>query len=516
MKKVLVSALLMALVSTLAFASGNKEETAAPAGPVELSVWAVEAAAVPVEPEALANWAAVEEATGTNLDWSLINTDVKDEQFNLVLASGDMPDIMAYYEGKKGHTSINKFGSEGAFLPLEDLIEANAPNLKAALLDDEKVRGSLTAADGHIYFVPMMAALNAARGWYIRYDWLEKLGLEVPTTTEELYNVLVAFRDGDPNGNGEKDEIPMVFRRRGDDAFYNMGALAYAFDADMSWVIRNGKVVFGPSEPQYSDYLDYIARLYGEKLIDQEVLTRQGNARNDLFGKNLAGSIHDWFASTAGLNDKLPAEFPGFNLRHMAPPMGSIDKPFTRIQMSKVRGDGGWSISHTNPDPVATIKMMDFLYSDEGRLLMNFGVEGDTYTIQGGKPVYTDKITANPGGLGFHESLVTNGMQWKIGMPQDLEYEKQFANAIATAARIDYMDNYIIDEFPTLSFTEDEQLILNDNFSQMRTYVLETTARAMVGAIPSSEFTSAMSELDNMGLAKVTAIYQAAYDRKMK
>ncbi|RKX89115.1 MAG: hypothetical protein DRZ90_17440, partial [Spirochaetes bacterium] len=161
-------------------------------------------------------------------------------------------------------------------------------------------------------------------------------------------------------------------------------------------------------------------------------------------------------------------------------------------------------------------RMMDFIYSDEGRMLMNFGVEGDTYTLKGGKPVYTDKITANPEGLGFHESLVTNGMQWKIGMQQDLEYEKQFANAIATAARIDYMDNYIVEEFPVLSFTEDEQVVINDKFSQMRSYVLETTARAMVGAIPTSEFESSMSELDKMGLADVTAIYQAAYNRKMK
>lgn len=516
MKKAFVSVLLIVLTSTLAFASGDQESAAAASGPVSLDVWAVEAAAIPVDAEALANWKAVEDATGTDITWNLVNTDVKDEQFNLMLASGDLADVVAYYEGKKGFTSINKFGSEGAFLPLEDLIAENAPNLKAAILDDPKVREGLMASDGNIYFVPMMAALNAARGWYIRYDWLDAVGMDVPTTTDELFDVLVAFRDEDPNGNGEKDEVPLVFRRRGDDAFYNLGALAYAFDADMSWVVRGDTVSFGPAEDQYVDYLEYIAKLYDEKLIDQEILTRQGNARDDLFGKDVAGAIHDWFASTAGLNDKLPPEIPGFELRHMAPPLGTVDEPFTRIQMSTIRGDGGWAVSYSNPDPVATIKMMDFLFSEEGQMLVNFGVEGDTYTMQGGEPVYTDKITANPAGLGFHEALVTNGMQWKIGMQQDLAYEKQFANAIATAARIDYMDNFIVEEFPLLSFTEDEQVVIDDKFSQMRTYVLETTARAMVGAISVSEFSSAMAELENMGLADVTAIYQAAYDRKMK
>lgn len=513
MKKMLLIPLFMILTIGFVSAAGGQEESEASGGAVTLEVWAAKAAELQVDTESLANWKAVEEATGVKLDWDLISTEVKDEQFNLVMTSGDLPDIMAYYEGKKGFTSVNKFGIEGAFLPLEDLIRENAPHLKAALLDDPKVKEAITAADGNIYYIPMLSALNAARGWYIRYDWLEAVGKDVPTTTEELYDVLVAFKNEDPNGNGEADEIPMVFRRRGDDAFYNLGALAYAFDSDPGWIVRNGKVVYGPSESQYLDYLNYIAKLYAEGLIDQEMLTRAGNPRNDLFGKDMAGTIHDWFASTASLNDTLAPEIEGFNLRHMAPPVGTAKEPFTRIQMSKVRGDGGWAISYSNANPVATIKMMDYLFSPEGSKLMNFGVEGDTYVMDGNVPTFTSKITANPNN-GFHESLVTYGMQWKIGLQQDIEYEKQFANAIATEARIDYMDNYIVDEFPLLSFTEDEQMVIDDKFSQIKLYTAEMTARALVGAISPSEFKKTFDELNKMGLKDVTAIYQAAYDRK--
>ncbi|MBI9102760.1 MAG: extracellular solute-binding protein [Spirochaetales bacterium] len=512
-RAVLVSGLLILMIG-FCFAGGGQEEAPASDGPVNLNVWAVEAAEVTLDVENMANWKAVEEANGVNLNWEIISTTVKDEQFNLMLASGDLPDLIAYYEGKKGYSSINKFGSEGAFLPVEDLVAEYAPHLKARILDDPKVRDVLTAADGHIYYIPMMSALNAARGWFIRYDWLDKVGMDVPTTTDELYDVLVAFRDRDPNGNGEKDEIPMVFRGRGDDSFYNLGALAYAFDADMGWVVRNGKVVYGPSEPQYKDFMAYIGKLYGEKLIDQELLTRSGNARDDLFGRNVSGAIHDWFASTASLNDKLAGEYPGFNLRHFAPPLGTVDKPFTRIQMSTVRGDGGWTLSHTNPDPVATIKMIDFLFSPEGNLLMNFGVEGNTYTMQNGKPVYTAEITKNPEGLGFHEALVTNGLQWKVGFAQDIAYEQQFANEIATEARIDYMDNYIVEEFPVLSFTEEEQIVINDKFSQIRSYMLEMTALSMIGGLKADGYDDAIAEFKRLGLDDVTSIYQAAYDRK--
>ena len=516
MQRIIAIFIATVVVSGLLFAGGQEENAAMTERPT-LSVWAVTAAEIPIDTENLQNWQAIEDAVGVDLDWEIVSAQAKDQNFNLLMASGDLPDIVAYYDGSGGRTSIDRFGSEGAFLPLQDMIMAGAPNLEARLITDRKVAEQITAQDGNIYQVPMMAAINAARGWFIRQDWLDKLGLEKPTTTDELFDVLVAFRDGDPNGNGEKDEIPLVFRRRGDDAFYNIMAFAYAFDADMDWVVRGDKVVFGPSEDAYRDYLAYIQKLYGAKLIDQEVLTRQGNPRTELFTANRGGALHDWFASTAGLNDTLPAKIAGFELTHFAPPVGTADKPYTRIQMSTVRADGGWSISATNPYPEKTIELFDYVYSDKGIDLTNFGIEGVTYKREtNGFPRYTSLITDNPDGLSLHEALVSNGMQWKIGMVQDIDYENQFANKTAFEARKDYMDNYIVPEFPTLSFTPQEQDIVTDKFSQIRSYVLEMTARFMVGKRDVSTFASFQKELNDLGLDEVTKIYQAAYDRKYK
>lgn len=511
--------ILAAALAAGAFAEGGKEQAPkASGGKVPLSVWTVIAAEIPLTPESIDAWNVIEAKTGTDLSWKFVSSlsEVKDQQFNLMMASGDIADIVAYYEGSGGHTAIEKLGSEGAFVPLEDLIAKHAPNLKKVILDDPAVRAAVTAPDGHIYYVPMLSALNAARGWFIRKDWLDKLGLVAPKTTEELYKVLVAFRDRDPNGNGRKDEIPMLARRRGDDWLYNLSALSYAFDAETDWVLRNGKIVYGPSERQYKDFLAYIARLYGEKLIDPEILTRKGNPRDELLAQNIAGSLHDWFASTADLNTKLSPSIPGFNLRHFAPPVGTAKKPYTRIQQSKVRADGGWSISVRNKYPVETIKMMDFVYSPEGVLLTNFGVEGKTYRMADGKPVYTEAITKNPAGLGMHESLVTNGAQWKIGMIQSIDYEKQFANAVATEARLDYMNNYIVEEFPLLSFTPEEAEVVKDKYTQIKALASEMSARIMVGAVQVADFDVTVAEMRKVGLEELTRIYQAAYDRKMK
>ncbi|MCG8480767.1 MAG: extracellular solute-binding protein [Spirochaetales bacterium] len=512
MKRRVACALLAALTGC-AFA-GGQGEAAGTDGPPQMSVWSVLAAELPIDPDSSLVWSEVEERVGIDLEWDMISTEIKDEQFSLIMASGDLPDIISYYEGRGGYAAINRFGEEGAFLPLQDLIEEHAPNLERILLDDPEIRRTITAQDGNIYYVPMIAAINAARGWFIRYDWLESLGLDAPTTTDELYDVLVAFRDDDPNGNGEQDEVPLIFRRRGDDAFYNIRALAYAFDADMDWVVRDGRVVFGPSEPQYGDYLAYIQRLYGEGLIDREVLTRTGNPRTELFSDDRAGAIHDWFASTANLNDTLGGEIDGFELRHFSPPVGTVDEPYTRIQMSTVRNDGAWAISATNPDPVAAIRFFDFIYSDEGTRLMNFGVAGVHHELEGGVPTYTELITDNPDGMGMHESLVTGGMQWKIGMRQHIDYERQFANAVAFEARQDYMDNYIVEEFPVLNFTAEDRDTITDIQSQIRSYVLENTSRMMVGARSVDELPRFVEELEELGLSRLTAIYQAAYDRR--
>ena len=516
MKKTFLVLFLLLISVGMVFAGGAQETKDDSDAILELDVFAIQAANLPIDMDTNPVWTVIQEKTGTDLNVRLINADqnVKEAQFNLMMASGDIADIVGYYDGSGGFESVDRFGTEGAFLPLQDLIAENAPNLKKVLLDDPLIREQIVASDGNIYRVPMIAAINAARGWFIRYDWLEAVGKDVPTTTEELYDVLKAFKEGDPNGNGQKDEIPMVARRRGDDAFYNIGALAYAFDADPDWVLRNGKTVYGPSEDAYVDYVAYVARLFKDGLIDEELFTRQGNPRNEMFGRDMTGCIHDWFASTASLNDSLAESIPGFDLRHIAPPLGTAKKPYTRIQMSTVRADGGWSIAATNPDPVKTIKLMDFLYSEEGQMLTNFGIEGVHYNMVNGKPVYTDLITNNPDGLIMHEALVTIGAQWKIGMIQNIEYEAQFANEIAFEARKDYQENFIIDAFPNLSFTVEESDVLKDKFSQIKTYVAESTAVAVVGGMTMAEFEDAMEELDNMGLKEVTAIYQAAYDRK--
>ena len=142
-----------------------------------------------------------------------------DEKYSVVIGSRNLPDMM-----RTKLINAKRFGAEGAFLPLEKLIDQNTKVLKTLLTKD--IRKDLAAADGHIYCIPTLQELRLSVGWVVRGDWLQKLGLQEPQTLDEFYNMLVAFRDKDPDGNGVKDTIPLTVRNGVRPLFQNV-ALAF-------------------------------------------------------------------------------------------------------------------------------------------------------------------------------------------------------------------------------------------------------------------------------------------------
>ena len=127
------------------------------------------------------------------------------EEFQLQATEKFPADI---YGGASLKDPIFTYALQGAFIPMNDLIEAYAPNIKKYLEENPEIRKALTAPDGNIYMLNYVPDGEAGRAYFLRGDWLKALNLEVPTTFEELEEVLYAFRDGDPNGNGLKDEVP--------------------------------------------------------------------------------------------------------------------------------------------------------------------------------------------------------------------------------------------------------------------------------------------------------------------
>lgn len=225
-----------------------------------------------MDPENMALVKKMEAETNVHVEWMMYPYEAAMEKIRLLLNSDNYPDAIAGWT--IGGSDIVNYGQkEGIFIPLEDMIAKYAPNVEA-VLNIGNTRRSMTLPNGHIYSPPYLEVEpQLCFGPWINQNWLTKLGLDMPKTTDELYDVLVAFRDRDPNGNGEKDEIPLSARADDFDQFAYWFSL---FGPPASLSSINGELVYGPSEDSYKVGIQYFAKLYREGLLDQEVFTQDG------------------------------------------------------------------------------------------------------------------------------------------------------------------------------------------------------------------------------------------------
>lgn len=430
-------------------------------------------------------------------------TDPK-ELFNLMMASGEVSDIVS-----TDQSNFNKYGAEGAFIPLNDLLKKHAPNITKFFEQRPDVRKFATSADGNIYFIPKIPDGEPARGWFIRQDWLNKLGLAAPKTVDEYYLALKAFREKDPNGNGKQDEIPYFTRDAS--KIYDLLTL---WDTDKNYLLRGDKISYGPFEPEYKLGMINLAKWYKEGLIDKEAFTRGGKAREILLGNNTGGSTHDWFASTASYNDTLKDKVPGLNIVPIAPPKSAKGK-IAEYSARETIASLGWGIAKSNKYPVETIKYFDFWFGEAGKRLANYGIEGRTYTMVNGKPTFTKEIL-DTGTVNV--KLNEMGSNVNIGYPQDFAYEEQWLTPLAAQGMKDYIGNkYIIPQVPMLTYTLDEQKRLKELEGPINTFVEETSQKWILGGESvENTYDKYVEKLKSLKIEEVLKIKNDAYQRYLK
>ncbi|OAS87833.1 MULTISPECIES: extracellular solute-binding protein [Metabacillus] len=422
------------------------------------------------------------------------------EAFNLMIASGEIPDLV---HGTKA--DLTKYGKEGAFLPLDDLIEKHAPNIKKYLDEMEGLKEFATASDGNLYFIPFIADGKAQKGWFVRQDWLDKLGLKTPQTTEEAYEVLKAFKEKDPNGNGKQDEIPYFSRIP-----ESLGDLTILWGAHNDLYLDGDKIQYGPYEEKYSTALSGLANWYEEKLIDPEIFTRGAKARDILLGNNQGGMTHDWFGSTAGYNDLLKDQVEEFKFETFAPPQNTEGEKVEPTVRDPYGDKAGIAIGYSTEDPVKAIKYLDFFYTEEGRRLMNYGVEGETYDLIDGKPVFKDEILSSPD---VPTTLHEHGSQTLFSYHQDFEYEKQWLNPIALKGIEEYTaNNYFAEPLPPFTFTEEEEKKIIEIAADLKTYRDEMMQKWVMGA-EEIDYEKFKNQLKNLGVEEYIELHQKAYNR---
>ncbi|MDF2922165.1 MAG: transporter substrate-binding protein [Paenibacillaceae bacterium] len=322
--------------------------------------------------------------TNTDLNITFLPHGEYATNLQLKFAAGDIPDL--YHS--PGLTD-DPLVANGQALALDDLIEKFGPNLKKVITEDAWESARM---NGKIIAIPRPAVPANYRLLYIRKDWLDKLNLQVPTTSDELLDVLRAFRDGDPNGNGEKDEIPFSMREKlswADNIFGMWGLNTNAH------ILHEGELIPAEAHPNMQQALAYLNQLYKEKLLDQDFLTNTAATWNQKITSDLVGVWNHNTDLLGKWNNDLRTALPGKNpeVIAIATPVGAgYNGPVGRLKMPTSKY---LVIPSKAKNPEAIIKMLDWLASAEGDLYINLGVEGITYKTENGKVVYDSKADEN-------------------------------------------------------------------------------------------------------------------------
>jgi len=432
-------------------------------------------------------------------------------KFTVLISGGKYPDVMA-----GSVKDINTFGMSGAFIPLNDLIEEHAPNIKKHLLENKEAMAQAAASDGKIYGIPMLSAIRTAMGYNIRQDWLDELGLEVPVTIDDWFNVLKAFKMNDLNGSGAGDVTPLILDRAWENYYMNF-ADAWGIELNPNndfWMVKDGKVVFTPILPESREYLATMTKWYQEGLIDNEFITRE-DTNNFHVLNNKAGATCYWtgYVTAQNYNSEVLANEPNTNWQVIQPPVLTVgQEPRTFSQQAAIVSYA-WGISSSAENVVDIIKMFDYVYSEEGSLLFNFGIEGESYEMVDEEPKYTDEILNSEGGTILFNRR--NGLQALIGMRQMPEYEAASCiNEDVKQQLFDYVDNdYFYPYNHNFTLTEAEEEIYSVKMSAINTYVEEELLKFFIGTRPIDEFDSFVQRVNELGIDEMTTLKNQAYDR---
>ena len=251
-------------------------------------------------------WDYYEEMTNIHIEWTNVPTDTQDEVLSVMLASGELPDII--YACGFTSSELIRYGSTGLFADLTDAYNKYAYNLQQLVEENPSLKSAITSADGKIYAFPHIKLGDNMRTnkIFVNPEWLEVVGLDMPTTFEEFEEMLCAFRDNDCNGNGDPDdEIPYIIRYNDFHflpSLYNFFGLGNRGDGHryVDWDYENDTLRFIPTSSQFKDLLTVVNRWYTDGLIDVE--TFQNTSSSQIVAKTTQGlvGVHSDFVTNTG------------------------------------------------------------------------------------------------------------------------------------------------------------------------------------------------------------------------
>ena len=462
------------------------------------------------------------EMTGVNVDLVCVSTASNSEQFSLRVASNDLPNVITNVS-MLWTSSYDSAIDDDVFIDLTDMVENYMPAYKECYDQlPEDTKRELHTDSG--YF-PRLYTINnypdgATEGAFIRTDYLEQVGMDIPTTYDELDAVLHAFKD-------ELNLPEPLMATSGIVHTSNALCSGYGVSGSFSvfpmvsepYYVVDGKVKFGTIEPGFKEYMEMFSKYYEEGIISQDFMSKNQNPME--FGGTIAsGDVGVFFGETNMVPNYIAdgqSTDPNFAIAPL-PPITKTAGEATHFGTVKSPISGRVSaiaVSTTDTDYEKLGKYLDFFFTEEGALLSAMGVEGNedgSYVYdEDGKLQYSDywntiELTEMEKPTLFVYSVMP---MLKPETPSSYTVDLQFEcdPVWSTNADADY-------QMPTaISMTTEESEEYAAIYSDIQTLISENLSQFATGVRPMDEWDAFVDQIIDMGIEDCIAIKQAAVDR---
>lgn len=458
----------------------------------------------------------MEDITNIHMDFQAVPSSDWETRKNLTLASGDVPHW--FYAGLTVN-DLQKYGVEGGiFVDISGLIKEYMPNLEKAFVKYPMARNIIKMLDGSIYCMPYIVddATCAGDTLYIRMDFLKKVGInEKPKTIDDFYNMLAAFK----NANFTDDFSPLL-PAGGMEAVEGFLFPSFGDGFDPRFADNgDGIVVFNTISEQYKRYLEFVNRLFAEKLLENEVYTMDWATAAAKTKENKGAVI------TAGTSLTVDNFESGIIEVELFPPLTSQYANERKLRRyNTVSMSGGTITKRTSEEETkALLRWMDINYSDEdvapglNRLSQWLGIRGETWDFVGKNNEYWTILAPKDTPLSEFEWTMKHaapGGSIAAFYTDAIPYNNPAQEMKATQS-LENLYPYMRDPFPDgfLKYDAKDREILANRLTEITTYVTQMTARFITGNESLSKWDDFVQEVKKMGINEVLEIKQTAYDR---
>lgn len=455
------------------------------------------------------DWAAnqfftrMQERTGISFTFQQHTKRAEWEQAKAAMfSSGPLPDVL--FKAALSTDELIRYTESGQLIDLKPLLAENAPNLWALLQQNPGWLKAITLPSGKIGALPSIQEVAPQNAMWINQQWLDQLHLDMPTDLASLREVLTAFRDRDPNGNGKQDEVPFAFLGPWELKLFSHAFGVVANDYNI-YLDDAGVVHYWPLEDSFINLARELRSLYADGLLDPDGFATVDALRR--ISDDKASIRYGAMFSTTPVN-LLPFEA-AMNYV-VIPPFACEGRQIYRDLFGPITR-GAFAITSACEDPAALLKWVDILYTEEGAIEAMVGVEGTDYAVDsatggwdwiGGMANMTlEKLNQ----LSIYDS---GDMPWLF--PQDFYSRHEDADVRRLNAEMAMLNQHVVQPFPPYALTSDQSQIVAQLQSQLGPWVDECLARFVLGETDINDETIAAFHqgLVERGVEDMTAFWQ--------